>query len=243
MNEIEYRRIKSIIVNKESERDLLKKQLADLKKKSKADRHKSGFLKKAQILIQLVAQKTQTNLKYHICNLVTTALKSISSEYPKFAIDIESRRNQTEIDMSFEENEIKQDPLASSGFGAVNIACYALIMAIWCLNKNRPFFAADEPFRDLSEDKTHKASSMLKMMCEKLGMQQLIVSHDRDIGNYANRIFHVVRKDMQSTVKTINGLPLKEEPNGLPEKQNDNGKEIKTTQRRKRTTTPRRRTR
>lgn len=145
--------------------------------------------KKARIVIQHVAMTTQNNLKYHIANLCTNGMHSINPTWPEFIANFETRRNKTELDLLFEEKGVQQQPKASSGFGPVDIATLCLRFSIWTLNKNRPFFVLDEPFKHLSKNHSDSASKMLRLMCDRLGLQVLMVSHDDNIVNFANKNF------------------------------------------------------
>lgn len=157
--------------------------------------------KKARIIIQNAAMQTQNNLRYHISDLCTNGMHSIDPQWPKFVAEFETRRNKTELDLLFEENDTRQTPKASSGFGVVDIATICLRFSIWSLNKNRPFFALDEPFKNLSRNHSDSASKMLRLMCDKLGLQILMVSHDKNIVNFADRSFQC--KKMAGVSKVI----------------------------------------
>ena len=182
-----------------------KKALERLDKSLKAKLAESEILlshaEKARIVIQEVARLTQENLRFRISNLVTTALLSIRKDWPEFEMAIESRRNQSEIDFFFVEDGQLQDPLESNGYGVVDVAATALNISVWSLNKNRPVFIKDEPFKHLSKDNSKAASKMLKMLCDKLGIQIIMVSHDQEITDHADKIFRVSKKSLISQVR------------------------------------------
>lgn len=143
----------------------------------------------ARAIIQIIAKKTLSNLEFRISNLVTLALSSVSPTWPEFVARVENRRNQTEVDLLFKEFDIEQDPLGSSGFGAADIAAFALRPSFWSLKKNRPVMLLDEPFRNVSPNFQHKVSEMITMISKKLGIQFLIVSHAEDINVAADKTF------------------------------------------------------
>jgi DNA repair exonuclease SbcCD ATPase subunit len=145
--------------------------------------------KKARVIIQRVSQETQKNLEFHLSHLVTTALASVFPEQIEFVARIEVRRGQTECDLLFKEYGQEYDPLEGSGFGPVDVASFALRITFWSLNKNRPTFVLDEPFRNVSPDLQHKVSDMLKMVSEKLGVQIVMISHQEDINISADKTF------------------------------------------------------
>jgi len=73
------------------------------------------------------------------------------------------------------------------------------LITFWSLNKNRPSFALDEPFRNVSPDLQHKVSDMLRMVSEKLGVQIIMVSHQEDINISADKTF-LTRKEGKVTI-------------------------------------------
>ena len=154
---------------------------------------------KARIIIQEVAKLTQNNLKVRISNLVTTALLAVDKDWPEFEMLIETRRNQSEVDFNFiEKGKIHRIPEAS---GVVDITSMALRISMWSLNKNRATFIFDEPFKHLSKDRSQAASKMLKMLCNKLGIQIIMVSHDPEITGFADKVFRVVKTGAVSKVR------------------------------------------
>jgi len=197
----QFKKIKENINDKVSERDSVLKMLSVLRNKKTETEIELIKLKKAQIIIQNVSQITQSALTYQISNLVTTALFSVNEEWPEFKMKIETRHNQNEIDFFFYENGCEQDPLESSGYGVCDIASLALNISIWALNKNRPCFINDEPFRNLSVDNLEKASLMLKMLCEKLNIQIIMVSHEDEIAVAADKVFRVSKRKEISSCK------------------------------------------
>ena len=174
---------KSLLIEKES----LEQTLSDAEK--------------AREVIQIVAQKTLQNLEYHISNLVTVALSAVFPDPPEFVAKISIRRNQTEVDLLFKEYDQEQKPLDSAGYGAVDVASYALRISFWSLKKTRPVMILDEPFKFVSPDLQSKVSEMVRMISDKLGIQHIMVSHQEDININANKTFLIEKVGKKSTVK------------------------------------------
>jgi hypothetical protein len=159
---------------------------------------------KGRAALQEIAKTTQLNLEVHVSNLVTTAIKSVDDSWPDFRLEFVPRRNTVECDVLFVEEEGEgQDPLGSSGFGAVDVASFGQRVAYWTLNPNRPCFILDEPFRNVSPDLQHRVSDMLEMISKELGVQIIMVSHAEEINVAANKTFSVSKKKGKSEVKEI----------------------------------------
>lgn len=196
------------LIKKSYEEQKMKKQaieqmLSSLEDSKAIAEEELEIAEKSRAVLQEVAKITQNNLKVVISNLVTTAMLSVDSEWPSLEVAFESRRNQSEIDFFFNNKGKLQDPLGSSGGGVVDIASIAARISIWSLNKNRPVFILDEPSKFLSKNYSKKASEMLKMLCDKLGLQIIMVSHDSEITDFADRVFRVTKRNRISKVKEI----------------------------------------
>lgn len=174
-----------------SVKENIERALAESNEKLEAQEQRYEDALKAREIIQLVAQNTQETLKYHISGLVTTALKSVSKEWPEFAVNMVVRRNQTECDLVFIEDGEECNPIDSSGGGPLDVASFALRIANWSLNKNRPTFWLDEPFKYVSPNLQPKVSQMLKMLCDELKIQIIMVSHAEEINYRADKTFYV----------------------------------------------------
>jgi len=183
------------------ERDSLKTKIQNLKKEKIFLEERLLDAEEVRQIIQIVSKKTLANLEFRISNLVTFALASVFPNPPEFVASIETRRNQTEVDMLFKEGDREQAPLDSDGGGAADISAFALRPTFWTLDKTRPTFLLDEPFRNVSPNFQNKVSQMLTRISEELGIQIIMVSHAEDINMAADKTFRVRKEDGISIVE------------------------------------------
>lgn len=154
-------------------------------------------LEEAQAIVQTVAQATQTELEYHVSELVSLALEAVFPEPYKMALDFELRRGKTEADITLvdpNDPETRIDPMTSTGGGVVDVASFGLRVTCWSLKteRTRPTLVLDEPFRFLSSDLQQKASVMLKELSHRLGIQFIIVTHEKElIEGKVDRLFEI----------------------------------------------------
>lgn len=146
-------------------------------------RLQSIYCEEAQVIIQNIAQITQQQLEYHISEIVTLAMASVFDEPYELKVEFVQRRNRTEADIWFVRNDEKIDPMTACGGGTVDIASFALRVALWSLSKPRTssILILDEPMRFVSRNYQSKTSAMLKTISEKLGLQIIMVSHSEDL--------------------------------------------------------------
>ena len=187
-------------------RDVYQKSLKETLDNQKEQESRLEHSEMALVIVQEVAKETQRTLEYRIGSLVTTALAAVLPEPPEFVVRFEIRRNQTECDLLIKEGDFEQRPADGSSGGSIDIASFALRVARWSLNKNRPVFILDEPFRNVSPDLQHKVSDMIRMISEKLNIQILMVSHAENINVSANKTFLTYKTGEKSHINEEKSL-------------------------------------
>ena len=202
-NPEQLRSVRAFLDEKKSELSHYKRKSDEIKSGLEAATLRAEAMKKARIVIQAVAQETQRNLEYHISEPVTAAIRSVLPDQINFIARIELRRGKTECDLLFEEFGEEYKPLKGSGYGAVNIACFAERICFWSLKKNRPTFILDEPFRDVSPDFQYKVSQMVKELSSRMGIQIIMISHAEDINIAADKTFITEKKGKITQVREV----------------------------------------
>ncbi len=79
---------------------------------------------------------------------------------------------------------------------------------------------ADEPTGNLDTKTTAEVMELMVRMCRKYNQTMILVTHDRDIAKYADRIVHLIDGDIDSDVNNISLVP-KEQNEKLSENTND----------------------
>lgn len=156
----------------------------------------------ARQVIKEAGLKTQQALAFHISDITTLALQAVFDNPYTLVVDFVQRRNKTECDLWFERDGQRVDPLEASGGGAVDVAAFALRVASWSMQRprTRNCIVLDEPMRFLSEDLQPKASEMLKQLSEKLGIQFIIITHEKELTEEADKIFTVSKPKQKTRV-------------------------------------------
>lgn len=191
------------------QRNVLLEMQEQVKQTMEELQDKALVIEEAQKIVQDVALATQNKLKLSIEPIVTSALDIVyKDEAYGFAVEFEIKRNRTECSLSFTRNGQVFHPLSSSGFGAVDVAGFALRLALWNISKpmTRPTFVLDEPFKHVSADLQESVMEMVKTLSHRLGIQIIMVTHntESDVMEHSDKVFRVSRgMDFISKVKVV----------------------------------------
>lgn len=189
---------------KKGRRDQILKNLEICEQDLKKWRRQAMYGEEAQLIIQTVAQQTQEQLNYHISELVTLALASVFEDPYEFKPEFVQRRGRTECDLWFVRDGVRIDPMSASGGGAVDVAAFALQVAMWSLRRphTRNVLILDEPLKWLKGgDLPEKGALMIKEISNRLNLQIIMVSHIPDQIEGSDRIINVKLKQGKSIVQ------------------------------------------
>jgi len=184
------------------QRDAAKDRVRDLKDKLQGLEEKAILIGKAQALVQLVAQETQEELRYKIAGLVTLALRAVFPDPYTFIVRFTQKRGRTEAEMLVEREGLEIDPYEASGGGVVDVIAFALRLCLWRLKARRTeaLMILDEPFRFVSRDLQARVGKMVSDVSRKLGLQLIIVSHEEELIDAADKVFRIKMREGISEV-------------------------------------------
>jgi len=196
--------IRQALERRKGERNQLKEQIKSYRLEVRSLIANRDNLEQARELIRDVGLKTQQQLQFHISDITSLALNAVFEDPYELKVEFVQRRNKTECDLLFVRDGKEIDPLEASGYGAVDVASFALRVASLTMKqpKLRKTVILDEPMRFLSEDRQPYASQMIKELSDRLGIQFIIVTHEEALTQYADKVFQVSIKDKISQIKT-----------------------------------------
>jgi hypothetical protein len=152
----------------------------------------------ARVILQQVVQKTQETLSYRIGEMGSLALEAIFDDPYKVCVDFVPRRGRTEAEIYFERGNGKfADPLNEIGGGSCDVGSFGLVFSMWSLRvpRSRALMLFDEPFRNLDryEDlkRAERASKLIKKISTKNKMQVIMVTHNRDFIEQADKVIDI----------------------------------------------------
>lgn len=188
---IEVAELKAKIQKAAGRRDYLKDRLTEAEKKAVSLSETLEATKMAQAVGQKAAADTQEQLRVHITDLVQSALDAVFPGKYKFGVEFEAKRGQSEARLYIERDEEQYDPIESNGGGLKDVMSLSLRMACWMLSRSDNVLLLDEPFKNLSAEYRPMMADLLYEMSRSMGLQVIMVTHESEQINAADRIFHV----------------------------------------------------
>ncbi len=163
------------------------------------------YIEEALNIAQQAAQQTQNEIKFAITELVTLAIETVYGKKYQFDIKFNIQRGKTEAYLCFLKDGEDIDPMSSTGGGVINVAAFALRIALWNLKRDRArnTIVLDEPAGKISKDLQPLFGSLIKEISNKLNIQFIIVSHEKALAKEADKIFKVSYKNKESFVEEI----------------------------------------
>jgi len=226
--------LKNRFLQLQAKREVLQENLTNFKIECKELEKQIIYLEHAQAIVQAVAQATQKQLEIQLSDIVSLALESVFDDPYKLKIDFVIRRGKTEADIWFERDGELLDPLQATGGGVVDLACFALRIAMWSLssNKVKNTLILDEPFKMLSVNLLPKAGMVIKEISQKLNLQFIIVTHSDLLAEAADKTFEIknggVSIDQQGNLYNTRIRNITEnEIRAMTEKEREEIKEIR----------------
>jgi len=161
-------------------------------------------------VIQYVAEKTQSEIKTNLSDIVSASQSAVFVKDPYgFEVEFVPRRDKIEVDMFFERKGHYLDPSFSSGFGARDIAGLSLLFTTHALrmrnNKNvcNTLFL-DEPLVWLKgNDYPKRGAEMLYRLSHEMGIQIVMTNHVPSLTKAADRVFDITIENGKTRVQTI----------------------------------------
>lgn len=199
--------IKHLRTSYEQKRGKAEQVKTYIKQKTHRKRHIQRSLRlneKAQVIVQEVTKITQDKLKYHLSDICTLAMQSVFPDPYEIVIDFVSKRGKVEAEIWFKKDGYLINPFSATGGGAIDIAALSLRFSCWTLQKQktRPVLFLDEPLRFLKgEELPVKGAEMILEISHRLGLQIIMVSHDPELIECADKVITVKMEKGISVVK------------------------------------------
>ncbi len=189
-----------------NQRDLLRSQLKAAEQELEYTKQELEYTLQARELVRNVASQFQRDFQTHLSSMVSKAMRAVFPDPYQLCVEFVQRRGKMDADISFIRDGEKIDPMAGSGGGAVDVAAFALQLALWSIKKQktRPTLILEEPLKWLKgDDYPALGAEMIAQISKQLGIQIIMISHIPELIGSADKIFLVEKKGNVSRVEEI----------------------------------------
>lgn len=180
-------------------RAALSSTLEERKRRGSEIRSELEVVSESQKFVQAVAGAVQSELSLKIDGIVNLGLAACFPSY-SFKTEYVPSRGKTEVLFEVFDNEGKIDPMNQCGGGLVDVLCFCLRMAVYSISNVNNVIVLDEPFRFLSRNLRPKAAELLSMICGKLDLQIIEVTHIDELAENSDKIIRIKKTGGVSAV-------------------------------------------
>lgn len=199
----DFHSLQELVDTKIVHRNLLSSEAEKISERIEQLEHHVDLLTKARFVLAEVTRLTQAQLKGYIESLVTLAIQSVYDEDLRFVVEFDYKRNKAEVSFWVKEGEDGEMfiPKDEMGGGLVDVISFALRVVLWSLQRpeSRPVLILDEPF-PAAGVLTNRCGEMVKEISDKLELQIVLVTHNPDLIEIADRVWRVEKVDGKSLV-------------------------------------------
>ncbi len=184
------------LVRQTAELDSLRKQMQDAQLEIETLEEDGRLTVKARVLLEQYSEIEQEQLKTKVEALVTRGLQTIFGEDYQFAITMKVLRKQAAMEFTIRRDGIERDPMDSHGGGLVNVIALVLRLTIVALTPGLSrTVVLDEPFAQLSSGYIEGMSTFIRELVDATDIQLIIVSHESEIAEVADKAYRLYRGD------------------------------------------------
>lgn len=191
------------------QKQLLELQLQDNQNNLGQTRQNLATWEQVQVLFTKVSEYAREQLKTRIEETVTAALTAVFGEGYTFRINMRQLGNQPaaewQVVSQYGDEEVAASPEDARGGGITDVVSLALRLAMLEILRPRPEGPVlfDEPAKMVSAEYAGNLAYFLKQYAEKTGRQVVMVTHNPQLAEVADKSYLVTQKDGVSEVREI----------------------------------------
>jgi len=136
---------------------------------------------------------------------VNYGLSIVFGENNKFLAEFRSEGKDVHVDFLIESNMARCDVVEAKGGGLAEVVSILLqfFFVIVVRGKIAPIFVMDTALVNLSDAYCEKASELLKELCDKLDLQLIFLTHSKDFGKFADKLYEFSQEDGKTIVRCV----------------------------------------
>ena len=201
--------LETFVTKKKAERSLLISQKKEMQTRVEHLKGQAENYTKARWILAEVSKETQRNFQVKVESLVTSAIRAVFEERPfQFKLIFEQKRNKFECRPVVVEDDHEYEPEDELGGGIIDVISFAFRVVLWHLEnpRSRNLFVLDEPMKFVGKgDLLMRAGRMIKEISHRLGFQIIMVTHEPELAEIADKAWSVDHDGTKSHLRLIVG--------------------------------------
>ncbi|MCR9040898.1 chromosome partitioning protein ParA [Bacillus sp. L381] len=188
------------------QRDLLRKQKDEARKRLEAAEQELGNFDLVQILLQKTSEYARQQAKKQIEDIVTSALSVVFGKDYRFNINIEVKANQPVAEYWLTSEGVTtqlKPPDYDRGGGVADVVSLALKLAVGELSGVRGPLFLDEAAKHVSQEYVQNVAFFLKEFSRKFNRQMVLVTHSPTLAETGDTSISINQQNGESRVETI----------------------------------------
>ena len=182
------------------EADLIAESLESVKKTIEHLNQSITSFKMIEAYLSTLADERQAEVFKSLETTVTEGLQSIFQEDLRLEVTTKMVGSRSEVVFSIvstsSEGELRTSVMDARGGGLAAVVGFLTQAVLILLTPGmRPFVALDETFRNVSVEYQEPLGQFVAELCEKTGLQVLLVTHQPEIAEYADTQYSFTQSD------------------------------------------------
>jgi len=158
------------------------------------------------LLFQNISEQQQAVLIEKIERLVSLGLRSVFEEDMTFIIKMQSKADQMNASFRLRDaTGLETDIMDAKGGGVAVLVGVLLQIVMLTLMRGRlaQVLFLDESFSHVSDEYVPRVAVLMNTLANKLGMQIVLVTHQPEFSEDADKVYRFAKKDGQTVVTKI----------------------------------------
>ena len=162
-------------------------------------------LEKISLLLRTCGESISSRLSQVFEGLVTFALRQIYGGAYSFELKFDLKNRARVVEPLVDDGYIKAPPDLTRGGSLKDLVSvvFRIIFLLLYRPNLRRVLVLDECFAGMSENLVPRVAQFLGTVCERTGLQILLVTHKRGFVGNANSVFIVTKSDGQSHLDSV----------------------------------------
>lgn len=191
---MDFAELRKKVAKASTRRVLLQEQLEAQQKELILRKERVVGVEEVLQVFQTASTKIQEKLRFQVTDIVQTAVDTVFPGRYIFCMEFSTKNNRTFTSIYLERDGLRMDPMTCNGGGVGDLVALGLRMACWTIGRTANTLIMDEPYKNLSANFRPIMGEILKTLSKRLGLQVILVTHDAEIINIADRVFHLTLK-------------------------------------------------